>query len=312
MKKITIFLSLLFTFTVKGKVQVTWMGVAGLYITDGETSFFIDPFVSRPSLFKLLTNQDFISDPKKVDHWLKLLRPKNVKAILISESHFDHSLVAPNFAKKTGAILMGSSSTQNIGLGAGLAIKQTDIVPYNEIRTIGKFKVTFLKSHHTPIFMSYQIFSGVIDKPLKQPAKGHEYKMGGHYSYLIEHPEANLVTHTTPVDDLSKWKYKHIKIDAMFMAMATRKDTRRVLNKVVAPVSPKKLYPFHWDNFFAPLPLNYEELKPTFIMQLPELFETAKKMAVNYPIILPKLSKSITIRAQEGDSLEMKSSSLLK
>ncbi|MEZ5022573.1 MAG: hypothetical protein R2728_04795 [Chitinophagales bacterium] len=55
---------------------------------------------------------------------------------------------APMVADITGAKLIGSSSTINIGKGYGLKDNQMMVPPLNEVIHISKFKLTFIASRH--------------------------------------------------------------------------------------------------------------------------------------------------------------------
>ena len=98
-------------------VDVTWLGTAGVLVSDGRTGILIDPYVSRSGMLKVLLGSALSPDRELVRQWVGRLGAGSIQAVVVSHSHFDHALDAPFFALETGALLMGSESTLNVGRG---------------------------------------------------------------------------------------------------------------------------------------------------------------------------------------------------
>src|SRR5699024_1133187 len=94
-------------------------------------------------------------------------------AVIVVHSHYDHAMDAPAVAERTGAELIGSESTANIGRGWGLAEDRLRVVEGGEALRFGRFKVTLLRSRHAPIATAD---GGVIAQPLTPPARATAYK----------------------------------------------------------------------------------------------------------------------------------------
>src|SRR5262249_46843822 len=77
-----------------------------------------DGFVSRPKAARLAGTIG--PDLSRIDGALKQLNLTTLDAVFTGHSHYDHALDAPVFAERTGAVLLGSASTWNIGWGWGL------------------------------------------------------------------------------------------------------------------------------------------------------------------------------------------------
>jgi len=240
---------------------ITWTGVAGLCLDDGQTTILIDPHICRVSFKDWLLGRDVVSDRVQVQNWLKQRAIRNVSAVIATETHFDHALDVTNVASLTGAKLVGSSSTANVALGGGLPSDQIDVVTFGDKRQYGDFAVEFMESHHTPLFFNRILDTGFIDEPLEQPAAAREYLMGGHFALLFQHPAGSIVTHATPVDDLRYRDWTDLDIQAVFMSVTFRRNTSRFLERVVSPLQPEILYPIHCDNFFRDLPETPGEYK---------------------------------------------------
>ena len=281
--------ALLVPFEASAHVSFTWLGTTGSYITDGTTSILIDPVVSRPSLWDILVSNPLTTDKELVKSTLQKLDIKNVHAVLITHSHYDHAMDSPDFVRMTSSTLMGSSSTANVGRGGGLSEKQIRIVPYGEVITFGKFKVTFLKAIHSPIVFNYQLFSGEIEKPLVHPAAAKDYKMGGSYSFLIEHPDGIIYFHPASrvgSDETQK------KADILFQGIASRISDQNVVENIVSPVSPRILIPLHFDDFFSPVG---NRLKTLFGVNLPGFLAAMKRLAPQVQAIVPSYGERIEL-----------------
>ena len=132
-------------------VRVTFFGTSTLLFDDGETQLLIDGFFTRPSVFKVgfgkvSTNQPLV---KQVLEEQKINR---LKAVFVCHSHYDHVMDAPYICTLTKAILHGSSSTLNVAMGEGLPQNQMQLYYPGQEVEVGKFKVTVIKSKHTPPF----------------------------------------------------------------------------------------------------------------------------------------------------------------
>jgi L-ascorbate metabolism protein UlaG (beta-lactamase superfamily) len=86
-------------------------------------------------------------------------------------------------------VVLGSESTANIAIGAGVPVNQYQILANGEMRQFGNFTITLIESRHAPIGVGGQPgFPGNISEPLEQPARIRDWKEGGAWSVLISHP----------------------------------------------------------------------------------------------------------------------------
>lgn len=267
---------------------VTWLGVAGLCICDGETTLLIDPYISRYSLFDIMFNRDLSCDECLVADWLDRHQISNVNAVILTETHYDHACDAATVAALCDAPLVGSVSAANIGLGAGLPSNRIDIVKYGDTRTYSKFTVEFMKSRHTPLVGDYQLIDGEISAPLCKPAGFRSYKMGGHYAIFIQHPAGNIITHMTPFDDQPDREWQDLDIQAVFLPSGSRRNYDIFLRQVIEQMAPRELYPIHFDNFFAPMPDNPADLRPWCIMGLRKLQRAMKRRSPPCELVVPE------------------------
>src|SRR5262245_59150801 len=132
-----------------GALTATWFGVTAVLLSDGDSSIFIDPFFTRPEGFaNMLLDREIAPDESVIRRWLDRAGVKNLDAVLVSHSHFDHGMDAGVVANLTAAVLVGSASTVNIGRGAGLAEAQMHVAKPGEPLRFGNYTVTFIESRH--------------------------------------------------------------------------------------------------------------------------------------------------------------------
>lgn len=164
----------------KKNMTVIFIGVSTLLFDDGETAFMTDGYFSRHARNSLARIEP---DRERITRSLQRAGVKSLAAVIPLHSHFDHALDSPIVAQQTGALLAGSSSTANIGLGYGLPEARIRVVANGETLTFGRFKVTFVTSSHLPAGFAL----GEITIPLSVPARASDFKVGDAYSLLVEH-----------------------------------------------------------------------------------------------------------------------------
>lgn len=261
-KKIILFITLLslsaYAYAEEKKVNVTFVGNTTMLFSDGETNIMIDGFVTRPSLLKILTKK-ISSDPTVVKKVLKKLGSPKIDAILVSHSHHDHAMDAPEMAKQTKAVIYGSDSTAEIAYGAHLPEKQMNIIEANKAFDVGKFRVTFIPSKHVTTMSLLGKLTGIgkkILRPLIQPAKYNQFREGGSYSIYIEHPEGSIMLQCSA--GYLPHALDNYKADVVFVGIGTLGKTtpeyREDYFKNVADATKATvIFPVHWDFFMQPL-----------------------------------------------------------
>ena len=261
MKKIILFISLFSINTYaeeEKKVSSIFIGNTTILFSDGETNIMVDGFVTRPSLLKLLTGK-VKSDPQVVKSVLKKIGSPKLDAILVSHSHHDHVLDAPEMAKQTGAVIYGSSSTAEIAYGASLPQKQMSIIEPNKTFDSGKFRITFIPSKHVTTVSLLEKFTGVgknIIHPVRQPAKYNDFKEGGSYSIYIAHPQGRILLQSSA--GFIPNALDGYTADVAFVGIGTigRKSAHyreEYFKNVVDATKASVVYPIHWDFFMRPL-----------------------------------------------------------
>lgn len=235
-------------------LRVVFLGVSSLLFDDGETAFMTDGFFTRPGLPLVIE-----PDRELIASFLQRLRVKSLAAVIALHSHYDHALDSPIVAEQTGAQLVGSTSTKNIGVGCGLGEDRIEVVTPGESMTFGRFNITFLLSRHSP----RSRFPGDITKPVSLPAPVSHYQQGQCYSVLIEHDGRTILVHGSA--GFIPGALKGRTSEVIYLAIGTlgkqdesyRYDYWR---EVVETVGARRVIAVHWDNFLTPLDTNLEPM----------------------------------------------------
>lgn len=264
----------------KGKVRATFLGTSSILLDDGETQILTDGFFSRPSLWKTAFSK-IESDPTTVLSVIEKVKMNRLKGVFVCHSHYDHVLDAPFVAKQTNSKLYGSSSTLNVGIGAGLTQNQMQKFELGKPISIGKFTVTVLESKHTPPFKILGKTNATdpnhpnIDTPLIQPVKAMDFIEGGTFDFYIQHGKNKILIKSST--NFVEGAFDKLNVDVLFLGIAqislqpiSFQD--EYYKQTVQTLKPKVLIPIHWDNFFKPLS---EPLEPN--LQLGDDFDANMK-----------------------------------
>ncbi len=238
----------------EGELFVQFLGNTNLLFSDGKTAILTDGFFSRPSAFKVLLGK-VAPDEQEIKRCLEKAGIQKLDAVIPVHSHFDHALDAPVVARMTGAKLIGSMSTFNIGKGCGLHDTMMIIPPLNKAISIGKFKITFIKSAHWQYPDEKQrerLLNCEITSPLIPPASIFDYKEGDSYTILIEYDSIKLAIQGSA--GYKEGSIQNFDANILFVAIAGLEVMDETYNQnyqehLIEPLSPEILVPIHWDDF---------------------------------------------------------------
>ncbi|MEZ4602054.1 MAG: MBL fold metallo-hydrolase [Desulfobacterales bacterium] len=155
-------------------------------MSDGETGFYVDPFVSRYGLFwvglgfSLPPRQDLIND------WTALTGGKTAAAVLVSHSHYDHVMDAPFFCPRSPCPLFLVRKAHPLGRPG------RRVCPNIRSMLSGtgkKFPLENLPPRYpgtTARPCSANSLASDIHQPVVPPAPASVYREGGSFAILVE------------------------------------------------------------------------------------------------------------------------------
>lgn len=241
-----------------GGLTVTFLGVSTLLFDDGETAIMTDGFFTRPGLFSVITR--ITPDSLRIAQALDRARVSRLAAVIPVHSHYDHAMDAPFVARWTGAQLVGSSSTANIGRGAGLPEDRIMVAVIGQPMTFGRFSVTLLESRHAPT--GRFLMPGEIASPLTPPARTKDYRLGEAYSVVIRHDDRTIVVQGSA--GFLAGALNDVNADVVYLSVATLGKQSPAFrdslwSETVAATHARRVIAIHWDDFTRPLS---EPLRP--------------------------------------------------
>jgi L-ascorbate metabolism protein UlaG (beta-lactamase superfamily) len=237
-------------------LRVRFVGVSTLLFDDGETAWMSDGFFSRPPKLTMAFGKVEPNRPE-IDKALARLGVRRLAAVVPLHSHYDHAMDAPVVAERTGALLVGSSSTLMIGRGLGLPDTRMREVKHGDTLQLGRFKLTFLESRHSPtLWTAADAPSEHIAAPLAPPAHASSYKEGAVWSLLVEHGGRRLLVQGSAgyVPGLLEGR----RADAVLLGVGTlgKKSPGYIdtyWRETVMLPGARRVIPIHWDDFWRPL-----------------------------------------------------------
>lgn len=257
------------------KVKMRYLGTAGFIVEGDGHILAIDPFVSRPRLREM----PFRLKPKRklIDEVI----PHHVDDVLIGHAHYDHVLDAPYLCHRTGARLIGSPSTVNVGRAAGLPECQLVSTNGNEVIESGPSLVKGLPSLHGKILGGRVPLPGNIESPPSWPPKLRELRHGQVLNWYIEIAGLKIV-HIDSADFIDEELAGH-SADVVCLCAIGRQYRPNYVETVVEKLQPKYIIPCHWDWLFTPY---YAKTKYHPKIDLPGFIKEISSLGCT-PVVLP-------------------------
>jgi L-ascorbate metabolism protein UlaG (beta-lactamase superfamily) len=226
----------------------------------------VDGFFTRPTLGFPPSATSVTPSATAVDDALAALqvstptqpRALNLAAVIVNHSHYDHAMDAPMVVEKTGALLVGSNSTANVGRSRGLAEDRLRI--FGEGPTgfcFAPFRLTVLRTGHVPFGSGTPLAGDITTTNIPQTVG--DYKEGGTFAIFIRRRGKTMLVQGSA--GFTAGALANRTADVVFLAvgglsLAGQSHRDSYWNEVIGNVTPRRIVPVHWDDLSGPLDAN--------------------------------------------------------
>jgi L-ascorbate metabolism protein UlaG (beta-lactamase superfamily) len=226
--------------------------VATLLLDDGTSAVLTDGFFSRPSLLSVALRR-IAPDTARIGAALSRAGVRRLDAVVPVHTHFDHVMDSPEVALRTGATLVGGSSTAQVGRGGSLPTDRIHEVRDGESVTFGAWTLRFTASTHCPP----DRFPGAVTAPVTPPVRAREYRCGDAWSILATHssgPSALIQGSAGYVPgSLSGQQAEVVYLGVGQLGIQEDAYIEAYWEHVVRAVGARRVVLIHWDDFFRGL-----------------------------------------------------------
>ncbi len=234
-------------------LAITWLGVSTLLLDDGDCAIMTDGFFSRPSLIRVGLGR-LAPSAARVDGCLARLGVQRLAAVLPVHSHFDHVLDSALVSARTGAKLVGGTSTAYVGRGHGLPDDQLVVATPGEPLALGSYEITLIESHHCPP----DRYPGAITGPVRPPVRASAYRCGEAWSTLVRHRPSGrrcLIQGSAGYlpGALDGQRAEVVYLGLGQLGLQPESYLLEYWEQTVRAVGARTVIGIHWDDFFRPL-----------------------------------------------------------
>ena len=244
---------------VGSRVDLTWLGVAGIYIDDGDTGILIDPFVSRKAmpLRRVVFNRPLRANQDAIISVSDQIGADDAAAVIVTHSHYDHAIDAPDFARHASAKLYGSPSMGRIAASHGYKdfkpVEIGDVL--GSADGLGEFEVEFREGRHGGVVLGFVPDRRTVWKTFDLPGTRSSYQAGTVFSLVIRHRHGTIIyTGTAGIaDGMFEDIEKQGDAVVAVLTLAGRDDTKSYLSATIGETGAATVVPIHFDDFFRPI-----------------------------------------------------------
>jgi L-ascorbate metabolism protein UlaG (beta-lactamase superfamily) len=290
------------------QVAMKYLGSAGWEISDGKTVVLIDPHLSRlrrivpnddtlaEDTRRLFTNDDFAeTDTATVDAHIQ-----RADFILITHTHYDHTLDMPYIASKTGAMVIGTESTHNLARAHGVPGAQIMVVRGGEDYALGAISVKVIPSLHGVLrrapFLKRDpnapLPPAVFPAAGKPPFRFRELLIeGGTLAYLIRIGGRQILAFGSM--NYIERELEGLRPDvAIIGAMPERHEIHDYTGRLLRALGyPRLVLPTHWDRFNV----TYDVSQAPAIQRLQSFLAEVKAASPKSRVVVPRYFEPISV-----------------
>jgi L-ascorbate metabolism protein UlaG (beta-lactamase superfamily) len=224
------------------KAVLKWLGNAGWEIRIAKTVILIDPF---------LTRKDRVMDAEwKTDEAAVLKVITGADYIFAGHSHVDHIGDAAFIARRFGSKVIGSRTTANLMLTAGVEKAQLTTISGGEKLDFKDFSVEVIESRHAILQRSGRRQSAPLEEITASwggPILGRNFVEGGSYLYYFSFGPHRVLNQSTA--NFLEERLSGLRPDVALLAEASRSYD---LKTALKTLKPKVVIIQHYDEWRAP------------------------------------------------------------
>lgn len=244
----------------KNTLSISYFQCGGICIKSGNDVVLVDPFASNPSIVSKVK-----TDTAAVGLIMKGINRADIKAILVSHSHYDHLMDVPyimnTYCPPTTKLFVNHTGVQ---IAKRLQVDSTKIIDVEH--TLGftnvssTIRVLPIISSHPPHIGNRKLYDGEY-RPNTKPAQKSFWRCGKPYAYLIDIMDGTEVSFRLMVQtsasneasaNLPDSLLKAKGVDILIMPVALYSKTPGYPASVLNIIKPKYTIIGHWENFFRP------------------------------------------------------------
>jgi L-ascorbate metabolism protein UlaG (beta-lactamase superfamily) len=262
------------------KVILKWLGNVGWEVQIGKTILLIDPFLTRKDRSM---DAEWKTDEEAV---LKVIRGADY--IFAGHSHHDHIGDVPFIAKRFGSKIIGSRTTTNLALTAGVDKSQVITISGGEKLDFKDFSVQVIESRHgwrqgrPPRKENEEILS-----PWQGPIRGADFVDGGSFLYYFTFGGQRLLHQST--GNVIEDKLKGLRPDFVLMNSSHQGYN---LSSVLKILNPKVIIVHHFDDWAAPFSEGISEVN---IRRAQRFARDVGAVDSQIKVIIPQLLMAYTL-----------------
>ena len=212
--------------------------------------------------------------------------------ILVTHTHYDHVLDVPHIARKTGAAVIGTESTENVLRAYSVPEEQLLTVRGGEDYQFSSFSLKVIPSIHSPRDHKHYFSSATAPAGMKAPLTMEQiHPEGGTLAYLIRLHGHQILA----FGGMNFIEREMVGLEpdvALIGAGASRKEIYDYSGRLMRDLHyPAIVLPTHWDNFLAPFEVSQEPALEALQSFVQEIAAASPKTRV----IVPKYFESIPL-----------------
>ncbi len=265
-----------------GQFVFRFTGAGGFYLGDAGSAILVDPFLSNPGLWPVLSLQKLKTDTAMVDRYLPIT--EQINAVLVGHAHYDHALDIPYVFSKLSpnARLYGSETLTNMLASQLPGARRINVEPHMARDASGgewltvtpSLRVLPIASEHSPHVGRFIVANGKLHEAMQQlPADSLDWIAGTTLSYLVDFLDAGgRVAYRAFVQTSSANPPKGLPpkailddgypVNVAVICAANFTNVKNYPETLLGSLQPRQVVIVHWEKFWEPWTLNQATALP--------------------------------------------------